>query len=163
MIELVLAKIVYERLQTDLWVIVNFRGKNLTALQSQLAITMTYVVASQHPSYLLFFPSHGRIKWCSAKLNPTQPVSKMVDAMECQPFFWYGEIVKCYFILFYSCRGETLFRTMVSWTDFKRTVTRIADEGWPEGRVRWKHKPISEKSHFSRRLLMGLNCVMIGC
>lgn len=52
-----------------------------------------------------------------------------------------------YFILFYNCRGETFFRTMVSWTDFKRTVARIADERWPRGRVRWKHKPINEKSH----------------
>lgn len=48
-----------ERLQTDFWLIVNFRGKNLTALQSQLAITMTCVVASQHPSYMLLFPSQG--------------------------------------------------------------------------------------------------------
>ena len=52
-----------------------------------------------------------------------------------------------YFILFYNRRGETFFRTMVSWTDFKRTVARIADERWPRGRVRWKHKPINEKSH----------------
>ena len=45
------AKMICECRQTDFWLIVNFRGKNLSALQSQLAINLTFAVASQNPFY----------------------------------------------------------------------------------------------------------------
>lgn len=69
MIEPVLAKMVYERLQTDFWLIFNFRRKNLTALQSQLAITMTYVVASTRLT-CCFFPA-------MVEFNGAQPNSEI--------------------------------------------------------------------------------------
>ena len=50
------AKMICECLQTDFWLIVNLRGKNLSALQSQLAINLTFVVASQNPFYQFIFP-----------------------------------------------------------------------------------------------------------
>ena len=45
------AKMICECLQTDFWLIFNFRGKNLSALQSQLGQNLTLAVASQNPFY----------------------------------------------------------------------------------------------------------------
>ena len=93
-IEPSLAKMICERLQTDFLLIVNFRGKNLTALQSQLAITMTYVVASQHPSYLLYFSQPASI------INVCFP-SIFETTVFCQP----GDFFKI-FLCYHFCRRK---------------------------------------------------------
>ena len=94
-IEPSLAKMICERLQTDFLLIVNFRGKNLTALQSQLAITMTYVVASQHPSYLLYFSQPASI------INVCFP-SIFETTVFCQP----GDFLKFSFVITFA--GENI-------------------------------------------------------